>query len=585
MKNLFPINAKINILALLLILSSFAFTYSQGIPIDQLKPELSKFFNDTSITKLKSIFDPKTKQFKAKGYKANWELYHMHHVCISGGKDGVYVGTTEEINDWPSKIAGGVSMSVWNKEGGRGSLDVVKLNYSSIGVVTKHTLVKGPSLLIACHRQLPDLLYPAMWASKLGTIFELAKLYKNASDPGFNASFNEPVPGSFDNMIMHQCADPAVTNWEWGKAVLAITLAQAIESKMFRSGDSSSPTVISGYFYNERVEELVCFEDIYLSLRSNIWIQGPDDITSFRKRAADLTGEPAEALKSPEKFPEIMAPTSTQPYCTKDETKTNAKIKIYQRSAGRKFTNLDEVKALVQKYSSVPVEVVTASPNTTVADLIRLFNNFDILVSPEGGHLTSGIFTMNPGSKAVVEVSSAVYELLYYKNYQLRLGFLTYILSDGHFTPDPNCPWHSVTDFERDCVLDSKAIVGKIPQSYYKCKIKNRKDLNIFRMCDTTINIEKLTKAMDQLYAVTCPPLVAGAATGLGGSSSTSPPPPSSNSSSSNLPVASTPVAIAKNNSSSNTTSSSTEAPPPPPAASVTPSSNNNNNNTNTSSA
>ena len=47
----------------------------------------------------------------------------------------------------------------------------------------------------------------------------------------------------------------------------------------------------------------------------------------------------------------------------------------------------------------------------------------------------SGIFTANPGGKAIIEVSSAVFELLYYKNYQLRLGFLTYILSDGHFTP------------------------------------------------------------------------------------------------------------------------------------------------------
>ena len=110
-----------------------------------------------------------------------------------------------------------------------------------------------------------------MWVSKLGTIYELARLYRNASDVGFNSSFNEvsslqciisvistsPTPSlitllflgtqqpplSFDNMVMHQCADPAVTNWEWGKAVLAIALAQAIESKMFRSGDDPSPTV------------------------------------------------------------------------------------------------------------------------------------------------------------------------------------------------------------------------------------------------------------------------------------------------------------------------------------------------------
>ena len=105
-----------------------------------------------------------------------------------------------------------------------------------------------------------------------------------------------------------------------------------------------------------------------------------------------------------------------------------------------------------------------------------------------------------------MEVSSAVYELLYYKNYQLRLGFLTYILSDGHFTPAPECPWKTTADFERECVLDSKAVVGKIPQSYYKCKIKNVKDIKTFRMCDTQVNIEKLTKSLDSLYSVLCPP-------------------------------------------------------------------------------
>ena len=190
----------------------------QGIPIEQLKQELSGFFNDTYITKWKSIFDPKTKTFKAKGYHANWELHHLHHVCISGGRDGIYVGTQDQRNEWEHKVQSAVSLNLWNKEGGRGSMDAILLNYSSYGAFTNHTYVKGNSVLIACHRQLPDLLYPSMWISKLGTIYELARLYRNSTDAGFNSSFNEPAPAAFDNMVMHQCADPAVTNWEWGKA-------------------------------------------------------------------------------------------------------------------------------------------------------------------------------------------------------------------------------------------------------------------------------------------------------------------------------------------------------------------------------
>ena len=169
------------------------------------------------------------------------------------------------------------------------------------------------------------------------------------------------------------------------------------------------------------MEELVCFEDVYVSLRANIWLQGAEEITSFRTRAAEIIGEPAEVLAKEENpivvrdKPEILQGLS-QPYCTADGTKSNARIKIYQRSSGRRlvfptykiivysdlslllstrifytsyrFNNLDEVKKVVQTYTSVPVEVVTANTSTSVADLIKLFNSFDILVTPEGGHLT-----------------------------------------------------------------------------------------------------------------------------------------------------------------------------------------------------
>jgi hypothetical protein len=484
-----------------------------GMPPEELKNHLRAFFKDTYITKLKSLFDPKKKEFKAKGYRANWELHHLHHVCISGGKDGVYVGTDEEVNEWTHKVTGGISTAVWNSNGGRGSMDAVLFSLPNVSTVANYTHVRGSSFMIGCSRQLPDMIYPSMWISKLGSVYEIGRMYANSST--FNSTFNENVPDSFQNMVMHQCADPAVTDWEWGKAVLAVTLAAAMETKMFHGGDSENPTVISGYFYNERVDELVCFDDVYVSLRSGIWLQGAEDLVTFRKHLADIVGEPAEALTKPEEPPVVMGPTTLQPYCTTDGTKSKAKIKIYQRYEGRKFLNLEEVKALVQKYTSVPVEVVSAGLNTSITDLIKLFNDFDVLVTPEGGHLTNGLFTMNPGSKAIVEVSSAVYELLYYKNFILRMGFATYILSDGHLTPAVKCPFHEKIDFERnDCTLDSKAIVGKVPQSYLKCKFKNKNDMKQFRLCDTQVNIESLTKALDRMYGALCPPIVGGVATG-----------------------------------------------------------------------
>ena len=104
-------------ICLLIVSTYFRYIDAEGIAIEQLKAELNSFFNDTYISKWKSIFDPKLKTFKAKGYKANWEMNHLHHVCISGGKDGIFVGTDDQLNDWAHKVPSAVPLAVWNREG------------------------------------------------------------------------------------------------------------------------------------------------------------------------------------------------------------------------------------------------------------------------------------------------------------------------------------------------------------------------------------------------------------------------------------------------------------------------------------
>ena len=50
----------------------------------------------------------------------------------------------------------------------------------------------------------------------------------------------------------------------------------------------------------------------------------------------------------------------------------------------RRFLNLGEVVQLAQSYSSVPVEIVTVNESTLVAEQIRIFNSFDILITSHG---------------------------------------------------------------------------------------------------------------------------------------------------------------------------------------------------------
>jgi capsular polysaccharide biosynthesis protein len=83
----------------------------------------------------------------------------------------------------------------------------------------------------------------------------------------------------------------------------------------------------------------------------------------------------------------------------------------------RRFTNLDEVVRLAQKFTSVTVDVVTVNASTTVTEQIRLFNGFDILITPHGSHLANGIFTMHPGRKALIEVVPFAFDRVFYSNF------------------------------------------------------------------------------------------------------------------------------------------------------------------------
>lgn len=44
--------------------------------------------------------------------------------------------------------------------------------------------------------------------------------------------------------------------------------------------------------------KLTCYEDLYLSQRSGIWMQKSYNLIEFRKDSAKVVGEPSEALSS-----------------------------------------------------------------------------------------------------------------------------------------------------------------------------------------------------------------------------------------------------------------------------------------------
>jgi len=206
----------------------------------------------------------------------------------------------------------------------------------------------------------------------------------------------------------------------------------------------------------------------------------------------------------------------------KSSVRSSARIKIFQNDfdfevndyingsfQNRNFVNIKEVVTLLESYTSEPVEIITFSNSTgplTLAEQVKLFNSFDILVSPSGDHLVYGLFTVDGRSKAVVEVSPYFADTASYHNYLEELKFADYILSTGHTTPigtSSSCPLRSEADFEtRNCtVAREQKSPAKAKQQVLVCPQDTPLTATAVMKCDITVNLAFLKVHLDSLFA------------------------------------------------------------------------------------
>ena len=249
-------------------------------------------------------------------------------------------------------------------------------------------------------------------------------------------------------------------------------------------------------------------------------MQGLSNMILLRSEAAKMTGEPANALSLTEIPSKIPAEGYYQSYCVDPKDPINkgalskAKIKIFQRSGTltpRSILNIKDVVKVVQEYTTYPVEVVTTTEKVSIRDQIKLFNSFDVLVTVHGSHLTNGLFSMHPHTKAVLELGSFVYDPIFHKNYVYNLNFAEYVISSGHLTPSisainspditksHHCYFREYNDFsKKNCKLERKydpAIPSKVAQMWWICP------LNLHtRHCDTIVNTTILRDHLNLLF-------------------------------------------------------------------------------------
>jgi hypothetical protein len=65
---------------------------------ERLKAAIRKFLNTTQIHREVALYSLTSKSFAAEGFNPQWQLYHLRHVCVRGGNDGIYMGNELKKN-------------------------------------------------------------------------------------------------------------------------------------------------------------------------------------------------------------------------------------------------------------------------------------------------------------------------------------------------------------------------------------------------------------------------------------------------------------------------------------------------------
>lgn len=386
------------------------------------------------------------------------------------------------------------------------TLKLIKVENATLAEFTAAKFYRTSTFFANCYRQPANSSNPAHLMMKLGFMYELANYYEsNDKNPDKMFKYHVPIP--FDNAFLHQCADPFRTGWTWGQMMWKTISRRASVTELI-----AKHTVISTIGYKAERQELFCFDDMYVSVRMGFWMQGESNLALFRKEVAQKVGEPREILEPSyvEPTSDRLSPVFRQQFCpyrgniTRDN-KSSAKIKIFQRSATRnlrRFLNLAEVVTMVQEYTTIPVEIITANETTTLAEQIRSFNSFDILITSHGSHLTNGMFLTNPHAKAIIEVVASKFDAVFFSNYNYAIGLADYVFSTGHATPDMQtggsmqaCPFPNLDSFaQKNCTFDNHVYPNTIEQTWVVCAARHQT-----RFCDLMVSIETLKRDLDQV--------------------------------------------------------------------------------------
>ena len=262
---------KISFLLAALLLRARAWAPSEPEVIGSIH-KFKEFFQSTYIRKETGILVPDKmgKPYFPSGYMPSWSLFRMHHVCVSGGGDGLFVGYEGEDGKITKDVLGNdknmsnlLTQGKWNELiGSKFKVPLTAYNFKANNYDSKvpPKLYRNATLFANCNRQHSLSINPSYFMMKTGCMYELAECA--IRNMGRHPVFVNPLILPFRQIFLHQCPNPDRNSWDWGQTVWDIIKNKMTSANMFKDG-YTDPTFLGT---DDSVDEISCFEDIYVSV-------------------------------------------------------------------------------------------------------------------------------------------------------------------------------------------------------------------------------------------------------------------------------------------------------------------------------
>jgi len=420
-------------------------------------------------------------------------MVHIHHACVKGNTDGIYVSDKGSINDATGDAPYRNSpvqlrpMSeknadwLWNCS--------LREPLDGEGCVRA---VQGVTLMCNCWRQNPSSTNSMHMLHQVVHMFELGSIHARQKET--MAIRNTSLP-FFQHLALHQC--PSHTSLTDGKWAMGTFLWSIVRDTLARTGlwlgeSPSSRTGRSSVVDLSHRSDWTCFEDLYLDRRFGSMAPMRSLAPAWQAYVLETVGIQGPHLTDGPDLPRIRERCNDR----------RMRIHIFQRKQGdgrsgdRAFRNLADVVLLAQNFTEERIQVVTTDGGMHPREQAGIFRGFDILITPHGSHLMNMLF--QPPYTGIIEVAPVDHDPVFSKGAR-QLGIQSYRFSTGH---QPACPPDTMApeplfeeSLEINCTYDSEDGLG------WTCP----RALSFqYVVCDMVVDIEKLRNHIVQTLKDLC---------------------------------------------------------------------------------